>query len=75
MSRTNAYLFYLIQLTGVCFLYWSVQVLMPVVIETLLQGMIFWNTASVLYCWLFQMIVLSVSFSLLISCWKMQRVG
>lgn len=57
-------LFYLVQCVSLCLVCWSIQVLMPVIIETLLQGVAQWNSAGKIYCWVIQIIFLRISFSL-----------
>ena len=68
--------FYFVQGVTVCLLCWSIQVLMPVIVSTLFQGMAQWNAASKIYCWVIQLILLRISFSLraYVFVWAEHRV-
>lgn len=69
-------IFYVVQGVTLCLLCWSIQVLMPVIVATLYQGMAQWNTATKIYCWVIQIILLRISFSLraYVFVWAEHRV-
>ncbi len=75
LSMTPYYfILYFIQLAGLCLLNWILQLLMPVIAEALLQGMVEWNTVSVVYCWLIQVLFLSITFSLRDQLWNTTKI-
>jgi hypothetical protein len=75
LSMTPYYfMIYFIQLAGLCLLNWILQLLMPVIAEALLQGMVEWNTTSVVYCWMIQVLLLSITFSLRDQLWNTTKI-
>lgn len=65
MPQHKKYLIrYFLQLLTLCLLNWGLHVVMPVIVEALMNGMRQWNAVSVVYCWYIQLSFLIVSFSL-----------
>lgn len=54
----------LIQLLSLLLLNWFIHTILPVVVQTLMRGMLEWNAVSVVFCWSIQIGFLIVSFSL-----------
>ena len=53
----------IVQLGGLWFLFWATQVLLPVIIQELLNGMHTWSTAAVLFSWVIQLCAIFVTLS------------
>ncbi len=65
MSQHKKYpIRYLLQVLTLVILNWSLHVIMPIIVDTLMHGMRQWNAVSVVYCWYIQVSFLIVSFSL-----------